>query len=284
MTQQTGPAKQFADFEVVDDSNPASDAGFKAVTDNEPASDAGSSVGGSKPLDQKQIDEMVAAHQSPLGFNQEKADKEIDEKVESELKREAERRERTEKVKKKFQLDQLKQSEEIRQSAHLFLMDMAGAERFRKTYKPTPWIELEFISPTAESTQEIVQQNVRDLIMARIPFADEAKFYQPYRLAACLKSFRFSDPQSKRVVMAYDIQASEPDVLKFDFSDDDYLAGADTEIRRKSLYLRDHVLKNSTTYQIVVNCHMEFDQLIHNLLFLSQEDPDFFLGCLTEDS
>jgi hypothetical protein len=244
----------------------------------------------SEPLgvDKEKIQEAIDQHQSPLRKDVEAEEAAKADEFNKKADAAAKDREMADKFDRDRRLEQLRKSDDINEFAPLFLMDMAGASQMVRTYKPVPWVTIEFQTMTADMVNQVGVQTSRDLIVGRYLFTDEPRFDLKYRLGAMLKSYQMTDPQeSGKVLVHYDFEASLVDIEAEDFKElgeDAFIPQSDTLVRRRSLYITHKVLKNATAYGNVSNVFQEFDNLIADLMFLSQEDPDFFLDCLGKDT
>lgn len=224
------------------------------------------------------VEHMLEAGQSPLGEPDRTVEQE--KKLKQEVMSDQERRRTMEKIERDMRLEEIKNDPKLQRQVGAFLRDMAGAERMSIVYRPVPWIALELQVMTGSDLEEVTKQNLRDLFMNRTRFVNEANNHHMYRLAMSLKSYTFSDPQSKACLAAYG-----PDVCATELANysDDTLDIADFTPRRRARFLLSKYLVSESTYRIVLAAFGEFETLLSNLSFLAAEDPDFFQRCLVEE-
>lgn len=211
----------------------------------------------------------------------EKSSEELEEEEYQRQRQAQEDQQRMNSNRRQVRLRLIKEKSEIQHSAPAFLLDMAGIERFTKSYQKMGFLSLTFQSPTAAQIHEIEKQLARDLITQRIVFQGEGQFTNLYRFAASLKRLEMVDPQTKRNTKTYDFETSEEFILAYS---NESIQNFDFPIRQRAIYLVEEFLCNSTIYETVMKCFVDFETHLSELVALAEGDPDFFQSCLEKES
>ncbi|GIW89592.1 MAG: hypothetical protein KatS3mg109_0024 [Pirellulaceae bacterium] len=184
-----------------------------------------------------------------------------------------------ESVEKRERIEELKKDPDIRANRAAFVLEMAGLQPFKKSYRMAGGvIECEFSTLSAAEMEEVRQQSSVDLTVGRVRSFHPVEVQQlatNYRMAGCLRRLLIKDPESQEIKVSYDKGVPLTDSDLEGIQD---VTSKDCDLYRRWVYLRDRVLRTQTLSRLLQEKFADFEQLQLKMLELLELEPSFFTG------
>lgn len=162
-----------------------------------------------------------------------------------------------------------------------FVLESAGIERFQQNYNlPGGFAHVVFHTISNDDMVAVANQAPRDIQQGRWNYDVEGQTLMTwYRLCCSVRSFKLSDPIHKHILRSFErgewqerFSKAVPDPKK---------PTIDLLPRQLYTHMMDEVFPTKTLAMTIYNLFMSFENMMNDLAFLLEHDPDFFYAGLT---